>query len=745
MTTIPTQIGRYRVIAKLGEGGMGVVYEAIDEALNRRVALKFVRQSATADAAARQRFCREARVAASFNHPHICHIYEVAEAEEHLFIAMERLEGESLSQRLARGALPVAEGVQVALDLLDALNALHRAGFVHGDLKPSNIFLTPHGVKLLDFGLARRFVSDDATTLSGGICGTPKYMAPEQLQEGAVDGRTDLFAAGSILYEMLVGSSPFEGGSLMAIVEKILHTDPPVLGGSPIIAAADRVIHCALAKVPSRRYPNAAAMAADLRTVLLCRDEEPRKAQAVTRFIVLPFRLLRPDTEIDFLGFSLPDAITASLSSLDTLVVRSSMTAARFAAEAPDLKVIARELEVDVVLSGTVLRVGEQIRVSVQLVETREGSLKWSDTLQVSIGDLFQLQDELSRRMVELLALPLSGRERSALEHDVPATAKAYEFFLRGNQLSQDPGALDLALQMYLQAVQDDSGYAPAWARLGHVYRVIGKFRGERDMLARAESALNRALELNPDLSMAHWLCAQIEVDDGRAQDAMVRLIRRSASHSSTPELLTALVSTCRYCGLLKASLAAHDRARRLDPNVKTSVQHTLILAGEFERATVEAGGFASASAAVLALGGHPDAIQYCRKNGERLRAANMTAFATLNDELLALLDGVGDPLALEAAANGVVAGGLRDPEGFFYIGLQLAHFGRGNRAVELLSAAVDGGYFPYDAFNQLTWLEPLRQRDDFLAILRKAKHRHLQARAAFAEAGGAALLGVQE
>ena len=208
--------------------------------------------------------------------------------------------------------------------------------------------------------------------------------------------------------------------------------------------------------------------------------------------------------------------------------------------------------------------------------------------------------------------------------------------------------------------------------------------------------------------------------------------------------LFTALVSSCRYCGLLQASLAAHERARRLDPNAKTSVQHTLLMAGEFARATAEAAGFGAASAAALALAGHPDAIRLCRRNGESLRAANMPAFARLNDELVALLEGEGDALALETAANALIDGGMRDPEGLFYIGLELAHFGRGDRAVELLSAAVDGGYFPYDAFNRLAWLDPLRQRNDFPEILRKAKLRHIQARAAFTEAGSPALLGIE-
>ena len=419
LPAMPEAIGRYRVTGRLGEGGMGLVYEGVDDRLGRPIALKVIRRDTVGNSVARERFRREARLAASVNHPHICQIYEVGEADQQLFIAMERLDGEPLSTRLDRGAVPLADAVPIGLEVLGALDALHVRGIVHRDLKPSNIFLTRHGVKLLDFGLARPVVDEGGATnlpltLPGTIVGTPKYMAPEQIQGVPTDGRTDLFATGAILYEMLAGNAAFEASSLAAAAEMILHTDPPVLGGSPGIAAADRVIHRALAKVPGQRYASAAAMADDLRTVLHARDDEHRRARAVTRFIVLPFRLLRPDAEIDFLGFSLADAITNSLSSLESLVVRSSLAAARFAAAVPDLTAIASELNVDVLLTGTLLRVGEQLRVSVQLVEAPGGGLIWSDTSQVQVGDLFRLQDDLSRRIVESLALPLSGQERRA-------------------------------------------------------------------------------------------------------------------------------------------------------------------------------------------------------------------------------------------------------------------------------------------------------------------------------------------
>ena len=220
----------------------------------------------------------------------------------------------------------------------------------------------------------------------------------------------------------------------------------------------------------------------------------------------------------------------------------------------------------------------------------RPGPFSGPTSAQVALGDIFQLQDTLARQIVESLALPLSGRERRALGHDVPSNAKAYEFYLRANPLSHDSGSWEVARDLYLQCLQADPHYAPAWARLGRVYHVIGKYRGTSEDYARSEGALNRALELNPDLSIADRFYAQLEVGDlGRAQEAMVRLVRRASSRGSDPELFAALVPACRYCGLLRHSLAAYERATRLDPNIRTSVQHTFFMLGDYLRAAAEA------------------------------------------------------------------------------------------------------------------------------------------------------------
>ena len=597
---------------------------------------------------------------------------------------------------------------------------------------------------MLDFGISLNQTGDVTRlplTSPGAILGTPKYMAPEQVLGNVATASADLFAMGAILYEMLAGAAAFEADSVHAVMEKVLHGDVPTLAGSPAVAAADRVIHRALAKSPDQRYATAGAMAEELRTAPVTgHSEGTRLARPVTRLMVLPFRLLRPDAEIDFLAFSLADAVTHSLSPLESLVVRSTLAAAQFASSAPDLRMIAREGNVDVVLSGTLLRAGEALRVSAQLLEAPAGTVLWSYTAQVALGDIFQLQDTLARQIVESLALPLSGRERRALGQDVPANAKAYEFYLRANPLSHDSGSWEVARDLYLQCLQSDPQYAPAWARLGRVYHVIGKYRGTSEDYSRSEGAFNRALELNPDLSIADRFYAQLEIADlGRAREAMVRLVRRASSRGNDPELFAALVPACRYCGLLQHSLAAYERAARLDPNIRTSVQHTFFMLGDYLRAAAEAERtWAPGSAWSLSLtcAGHPDAHRVSEIESDRYANTPFRAKALIVFEP--------DRAALRAAVDELIASGFRDPEGLFYQAIKLAHAGDLDRSVEILTDAVDRGFYPYETFTRHAWFDPLRARQDFNAILAKAELRHQDARAAFVNAGGETLLGVE-
>ncbi len=747
----PPRIGHYAITGTLGQGGMGIVYAARDERLGRTVALKTM-TGLTRDETARRRFWREARAAASVNHPNICQLYEIGEENGELFIAMELLEGEALAERLKRGPLNVAETLPLGLGILAALAALHARGIVHRDLKPSNVFLTPHGVKLLDFGLARRSEAGGARpvgsmadlTSPGMMVGTPRYMAPEQITGESTDARGDLFAAGAILFEALSGRPAFGGQNLVEIMHATLHEQPPALTGSPAVAALDRVIRHALAKRPADRPATAEAMAEELGAVRVAfGDETPSVARALTRLVVLPFRILRPDPETDFLAFSLPDAIATSLSTVGSLVLRSSAAAARFAGESPDLKALAAEIDVDRVVMGTLLRGGDQIQATAQLVEAPGGTLLTSQTVLASLGDLFKLQDELARRVVEGLALPLTGATPTP---DRPQDAGAYALYLRANELSRSYQLLPTARELYEQCLDRDPRFAPAWAQLGRCLRVIGKYiDGSTDSIAEAEDALRRALELNPRLTIAHKHFANLEAEMGHADRAMKRLLGEASRHGNDPELFAGLVHACRYAGLFDQSIAAHHEARRLDPNVATSVAQTVLMTGDVELllgvqpSTSFSGGDEVISVIGLGFAGRRDEA---RRRLDRLReGVAVPAFRMWGDFLVSWLDRRPDDMLAQRAGLDRLRI-MKDPEAIFQEGWLYCDAGAHAHGLELLRHAVDAGYFVVQTLLDAPAFDPLRSDSAFEALIAKAKAGRQEALHAFRDAGGVRLLG---
>ena len=738
-------VGPYEITGTLGEGGMGIVYAARDARLDRTVALKMIRRAAD-DPAAVERLRREARAAASVSHPNICQLYDIGEEAGDFFIAMEYLEGESLAARLARGAIPVSEAVGIALAMLAALEALHNRGLMHRDLKPSNIFLSPHGVKLLDFGLARAIdVVDGETRLTqtGMVFGTPQYLSPEQVLGQAADARSDLFAAGSVLYEMLTGHPPFHGTSVAQLAHAIAYDQPPALGGSPAIAAIDRVIHKAIAKRPQDRYASASAMADDLRAGVSLVDSGTavQTIRPMTRLIVLPFRMLRPDPEIDFLAFSLSDALTTSLSGLGSLVVRSSLTASALAGDSMDLTAIAAKADVDAVLTGTLLRADDQLRVTTQLAEVASGTVLWSQTTQVRLGDVFQLQDALTGRIVESLAVPLSARDERILKRDVPATAKAYEFYLRANQIAYEAKNWSVARGLYEQCLEEDPDYAPAWARLGRIYRVIALYSDQASdaNYARAEEAFRKALELNPDLSIAHNLVTMVELETGRARQAMLRLLERARSQSADAELFAGLVQACRYAGLDRPAIAAYEHARRLEPQIRTAVCHAYFAAGEWERVTetdLEDPPFMTALA-MDRMGRRAEAIGFI---SQYVVPGMPTLFRLLVGATVTVLEG-NRAAALPVADALLEKWPVRDPCASYYLARTLAAIEH-PRAMEIFRRAVEGGFHAYPMYARDPWLDPLRAEPEFQDVVAVAESHYRDAADAFVAAGGERLLG---
>ena len=469
--------------------------------------------------------------------------------------------------------------------------------------------------------------------------------------------------------------------------------------------------------------------------------EKPAPAPIrVPRLIVLPFRMLRPDPATDFLTFSLPDALTMALSGLKSLVVRSTLVASRFADGQSDWKAIAAEADVDMIVTGTLLSAGDEIRLTAQLTEASSGTLLCSHSMQTSTGNVFRLQDELTECVVNTLELRLTSREQSIMRRDVPASARAYEYFLRANQFSLDSKQWTAARDLYQRCVEEDPCYAPAWARLGRIHHVMSKYLPSegKEGLRKAEAAFRQALELNPELAIAHKSYAQLEADLGRASDAIVRLMPRVLV-APDPEVFAGLVSPLCYCGLLDASAVAHRRAIVLEPKIRTSVPHTWFLQGDYQRTAamkLEDNPYIVALA-MAEVGRAQEALPVLRLLEGKIKTR-------LGDFVLAartLLEG--DHATSLSAIQRIVDSGFSDPQALFYLTRHLARLQHEEAAIDLFERAVNGGFIAFPAMTRDPWLETLRRNERYLRLLADVEVKYHAAEKQFSSLDGYRLLEV--
>ena len=744
------QIGRYRIVRPLGRGGMGVVYVAKDDRLDREVALKMI--AGLPDEVARSRFWREARAAASVSHPHICQVFEVDESSDGIFLTMELLEGEPLDRRLMRGALAPKDAVPIAIGVLNALEALHARGLVHRDIKPSNVFITHHGPKVLDFGLARPVLqgvaaADGTTpvTQAGMIVGTPQYMAPEQVTGATVDGRTDLYSLGAVIFQMLAGRPPFTGTG-GDVLFAALKENPPALQGPPDVVAIDRVIRRAMRKEPLERYSCAADMSADLSSISLSGAPAgpAMPVRALTRLVVAPLRIARTDPDVSYLSFGLAEAVSGSLAGLGSIVVRAPSVAAKWNDDTSDLRQLAATADVDLVVSSTLLRSGTQLRITTQLIDASSGTLIGSTSVKGSIDDVFALEDALTSAVMTLLSPQITpGLHRPAsspLRREVPANPRAFELFLRGMEEARTLTGTGPARDLFTQAVEADPSFAPAWAALGRAHRVWGKYYSDREESNQlAEQAFARALELSPDLPLAHRHITPFESERGRAADAIVRLLKQAATHRQDAQLFAGLVHACRYAGLFDASVAAHEEARRLDPNVATGVEYTV-------------------AQLAVSVNQSSDLVRNTSLDAQFVLAA--IGDPAVARKALALLDMNQVPPAFRLSVDAVIASyhsppaeALElieramarhvDPEALFLFGAIMIRVGDPDRGLEVSAQAVRNGYAPALTLERNHTFDPVRGRDVFKRMETEARAAMLSAQRLFEAAGGPEMLGM--
>jgi serine/threonine protein kinase/tetratricopeptide (TPR) repeat protein len=519
-------ISHYRIVEKLGGGGMGVVYKAQDIKLRRLVALKFLSDALAQDVQSLSRFQHEARAASALNHPNICAIYDIDEVDGRAFIAMEYLDGATLADILTAGPIEIEKLFTVAAEVADAISAAHHEGIVHRDIKPANIFITKRGhTKVLDFGLAKtsRAVEPGLETASlaltqkGEVLGTLPYMSPEQVQGFTVDSRTDVFSLGAVIYEMAVARRPFEGKTSAELIASILRDTPkPVTALRPELPAGlQRLIERCLAKKVNDRYASGGQLREAIESC--SRDLHfhlqrltPKATPLILSIAVLPFANSSVDVENEFLADGITEEIINALAQIKGLRVAARMSSFSFKGKDVDLRAVGERLSVQTVLEGSVRKAGNRLRIMTQLISTQDGFNLWSERYDREMKDIFEVQDEIARAVASGLKINMLGKQE-LLVNAATQNVQAYEHCLKGRTLLHQRGlGLPRAAESFRKAIALDSEYALALAGLADSYNLLGfnGFLRPEACRSQASEAARRAVELDPSLSEGHCALA---------------------------------------------------------------------------------------------------------------------------------------------------------------------------------------------------------------------------------------------
>jgi serine/threonine protein kinase len=730
-------ISHYHILEKIGEGGMGVVYKAEDTKLKRTVALKFLPPELTRDSQAKARFFQEAQAAAALDHPNICPVFEIGEAEGTTYIAMPYVKGQSLKERIALGPLSVEDALAIAGQVAEGLKEAHDKGIIHRDIKPANIMLTEKGqAKIMDFGLAK-LESGLELTRTMAVMGTAAYMSPEQARGEEVDLRTDIWSFGATLYEMLTEQKPFGQKHDQALLYSILNDSTETVSRirPEIPKPLDFVLQKALEKDKLRRYQSMAELLKDLRSSGVSGLSVPKAEKSI---IVLPFENISPDPDQEYFCDGMTEEIITDLSHVHGLLVISRSSAMTFKDTKKTIPEIAQAVNVRYVLEGSVRKAGNNLRITAQLIDAANDVHIWADKYSGTLDDVFAIQEKVSRSIVDALKLKLTPEEKRMIAAKPILNVYAYECFIKARQeiWAWSEAGLDNAVMQLQKGLDIVGENAVLLAGMGYAYFqfINAGFRTDEWTLRKAEEYTKRALELDPDSPIAHVVLGLMLPGRGQYREGIAHFKRALAVE---PNNFDALVWLASYLSILGKPAAASAFAERL---LKTEPLHPMT---HFARGLIYLGGDLDAGVKVLGQA----YLDYPRDRLIRWNYAQVLAYCSRVEEnysmMKALVDEESqDPLARIGFALALTLQGrkqealpiLRDPKieewarsdlGYsFFVGECYALIGQKAEALDWLENAFDRGFINYPFLAEKDpFLVGIRGEERFRKLMERVKY----------------------
>lgn len=737
-TPSKTIAGKYKIQAELGRGGMGVVYKAEDTRLKRIVALKFLPAELTKDIEAKKRFVQEGQAAAALEHPNICTVYEVDEADGQTFIAMSYIEGQSLKDKLNDGPLDVDEAKDITLQVAAGLEKAHKKGIVHRDIKPANIMINDEGqAKITDFGLAKLSWGADLTK-PATVMGTVAYMSPEQARGEEVDRRTDIWSLGAMFYEMLSGRRPFEKEKEQALIFSILNDKPTPLSllRSDIPTHIEQVIEKALSKKPSERFPNVQDLIQALESSL------PISLPKTTcSIVVLPFDDMSPNRDNEYFSDGLTEEIITDLSQVRELCIISRNSAMALKGTKKNTKTIGKELNVRYVLEGSVRKAGDNLRITAQLIDATTDIHLWAEKYSGKLDDIFDIQEKVSREIVDALKLKLSAKEKQKIAERPIDDVQAYECYLKAqHEIGRwTKEGLERALQYLKNGLDIVGENALLYAGIAYTHLFLMNIGVDiEENRKKAEEQVKKALALDPGMPKAHAVLGMVHTwyrgTTKNLKEAIYHLKKALAGNPYEHQALVGLIVIYGYAGKLDQSIALVERLKKIEPLDMWSLWwpgHLNYLRGHFDLALQEwRKGYEVDPKNPFWQAWYARALLATNQEDEAFTMIEQGAKATpdyVHTKLVLMLKHglLGDK---EAAIRELTAGfkkWCRGEGGWSsFIADTFALLDEKEKAMDWLEHAVDLGYIDYPWFFEIDpYLENIRGEERFKNLMERMKH----------------------